>query len=84
MFARNLLFSGRRFFPLLNFYSNVIKTFTGKTETGYKFKTPDLKMRNIKPISPPGLNIEIPSRYFNYFRGLESRKILYPNRRRLW
>ena len=65
MFSRSFIFLTRRIFPSLNFYSNAIKSFTGKTETGYKFKTPDLKMRNIKPIPPPGLNLEIPSKFFS-------------------
>lgn len=36
--------------------------FTGKTETGWKFTTPTLKMKSITPIyPPPGMNLEIPS-----------------------
>lgn len=36
--------------------------FTGKTESGFKFKTPRLRMRNVNPIyPPPGLNLQIPS-----------------------
>ncbi len=61
MLNRNFLFLRRTIFPPFSFYSNLFKTFTGKTETGYKFKTPKLKMNNIKPIPPPGLNLELPS-----------------------
>ena len=33
----------------------------GKTESGYKYKTPKLRMRCIQPIyPPPGLNLQIP------------------------
>lgn len=34
--------------------------FTGKTETGWKFTTPTLKMISCKPVPPPGFNITIP------------------------
>lgn len=37
------------------------RTFTGKTESGFKFKTPKMRMRVVKPIfPPPGLNLQIP------------------------
>lgn len=43
---------------LINIFS---KSFTGPTETGYKFTTPLMRMKNIKPIfPPPGLNLNIP------------------------
>ncbi len=49
-----------------NFYSNVYKYFTGKTETGWKFTTPIIKMKSVKPIYPaPGDNIQIPGKYFD-------------------
>ena len=35
--------------------------FTGKTESGFKFKTPKLRMRVVRPIPPPGLDLKIPS-----------------------
>ena len=34
--------------------------FTGKTESGFKFKTPKLRMRVVRPIDPPGLNLKVP------------------------
>ena len=34
--------------------------FTGKTESGHKFKTPKLRMRKVKPIPPPGEDLKIP------------------------
>jgi len=34
--------------------------FTGKTESGFKFKTPKLRMKVVRPIPPPGLNLSIP------------------------
>jgi hypothetical protein len=35
--------------------------FTGKTESGFKFKTPKLRMRVVRPISPPGLDLKPPA-----------------------
>ncbi len=38
-----------------------MRTFTGKTESGFKFKTPQMRMRVVRPIfPPPGLNLKIP------------------------
>ena len=38
-----------------------LRNFTGKTESGFKFKTPKLRMRVVRPIfPPPGLNLKIP------------------------
>ena len=34
--------------------------FTGKTESGFKYKTPQLRMRVVRPITPPGLDLRIP------------------------
>ena len=35
--------------------------FTGKTESGHKFKTPKLRMKCVVPIyPPPGLSLKIP------------------------
>ena len=35
--------------------------FTGKTESGHKFKTPKMKMRCVRPIfPPPGMNLVYP------------------------
>ena len=34
--------------------------FTGKTESGFKFKTPKMRMRVVRPIAPPGLDLKIP------------------------
>ncbi len=34
--------------------------FTGKTESGFKFKTPKLRMRVVRPITPPGLDLRVP------------------------
>ena len=34
--------------------------FTGKTEDGFKFKTPKMRMRRVNPIAPPGLDLKIP------------------------
>ena len=31
--------------------------FIGKTEDGKKFRTPALKLRCVRPIPPPGLNL---------------------------
>jgi hypothetical protein len=50
-------------FQSLQFYFNIVKYFTGKTETGFKFTTPKMRMKSVKPIfPPPGENLQIPSR----------------------
>ena len=42
-------------------YFNTLRTFTGKTESGFRFKTPKMKMRHVNPIfPPPGKNLQIP------------------------
>jgi hypothetical protein len=57
----------------LGFYYNPIKFFTGKTETGWKFTTPTLRMKTVKPIfPPPGDNLEIPSIFKLIFLRLAS------------
>ena len=39
-----------------------VRCFTGKTEDGHKWRTPKLRMRKVKRISPPpGLNLQIPA-----------------------
>ena len=44
--------------PLL---TTPLRCFTGKTESGFKFKTPKMRMRVVNPIfPPPGLNLQIP------------------------
>ena len=43
------------------FIQTTTKHFTGKTETGFKFTTPKLKMRSITPVHPaPGYNLKLP------------------------
>ena len=38
-----------------------VRCFTGKTESGFKFKTPKMRMRVVHPVyPPPGLNLQIP------------------------
>jgi hypothetical protein len=50
-------------FQSFQFYLNIVKHFTGKTETGFKFTTPKMLMKSVKPIfPPPGENLQIPSR----------------------
>jgi hypothetical protein len=44
-----------------NFFKLQFFNFTGITETGYKFTTPLMRMRNIKPIAPPGLDLKAPA-----------------------
>ena len=35
-----------------------VRSFTGKTESGFKFKTPKMRMRVVQPVfPPPGLNL---------------------------
>jgi hypothetical protein len=47
-----------------NFYKLKVNFFTGKTQTGWKFTTPLIKMKSINPIfPPPGFNLEIPSKF---------------------
>ena len=41
--------------------TSLARMFTGKTETGYKFTTPKLRMRAVNPIyPPPGLSLRPP------------------------
>ena len=41
--------------------SHPARSFTGKTESGFKFKTPKMRMLSVKPVyPPPGLNLRIP------------------------
>jgi len=45
------------------FYKFNIKSFTGKTETGWKFTTPKMRMKKVRPIfPPPGMNLELPGK----------------------
>ena len=37
-----------------------MRSFTGKTEDGFKYRTPKLRMRKVKRIAPPGENLKIP------------------------
>ena len=39
-----------------------LKNFTGKTETGWKFTTPIMKMKSCKPVPPPGESLVIPGK----------------------
>lgn len=46
-------------------YSLSYKAFTGKTETGWKYTTPLMKMKSCKlTIPPPGDNLQIPGIIF--------------------
>lgn len=39
-----------------------VRSFTGKTESGFKFKTPKMRMRVVNPVfPPPGLNLQVPA-----------------------
>ena len=39
-----------------------IRSFTGKTESGFKFRTPKMRMRVVNPVfPPPGLNLQVPA-----------------------
>jgi hypothetical protein len=51
------------------FYRLLLKPFTGKTETGWKFTTPTMRMKRVTPIyPPPGYNLELPSKKENNYR----------------
>lgn len=65
MFAKTKLFQSLNTNKL---FQLTIKNFTGKTETGWKFTTPIMKMKSCKPIPPPGDNLEIPSKKFFLFK----------------
>jgi hypothetical protein len=39
------------------------KYFTGKTETGWKYTTPLMKMKSCKLIPPPGDSLVLPGKY---------------------
>ena len=43
-----------------NFYFSQARTFTGKTESAFKYKTPKMKMKVVRPISAPGLALKVP------------------------
>jgi hypothetical protein len=48
-------------FKQVNFYKYTLRNFTGKTETGFKFTTPKMRMKSVQPIfPPPGDNLQIP------------------------
>ena len=39
-----------------------MRGFTGKTESGYKFKSPQMRMKVVRAVfPPPGLNLQIPN-----------------------
>ena len=52
----------RRFLlPQAPIFYSPLRYFTGKTESGFKFKTPKMRMRVVNPVSPPpGLDLKIP------------------------
>lgn len=57
-------FTKTNIFSIRMFYNTSFKLFTGKTETGWKFTTPTMKMKSITPLpEPPGDNLELPSIY---------------------
>ena len=37
-----------------------MRTFTGKTEDGQKWRTPKLRLRKVKKVPAPGNNLKIP------------------------
>lgn len=61
---RNLLSKSKLNSKIL--YSIKFNNFTGKTQTGWKFTTPTLRMKCVRPIyPPPGMNLEVPSKFFS-------------------
>ncbi len=47
----------------MNLHKYTIRSFTGKTETGFKFTTPKMKLKSVTPIfPPPGDNLQIPGK----------------------
>ena len=38
-----------------------VRTFTGKTEDGFKYRTPKLRLRKVKRVPAPGLDLKIPA-----------------------
>lgn len=58
MFANKLI---QRFNSNKLFFTS-LKNFTGKTETGWKFTTPLMKMKSCKPIPPPGDSLVLPGK----------------------
>ena len=55
LFKQTLL--ARRAWPLTTLQC---MQFTGKTESGFKFKTPKLRMRTVRPVPAPGDDLKIP------------------------
>jgi len=48
-------------------YKNAIKNFTGKTETGFRFSVPKMRMKKVKPIyPPPGMDLALPSKFSSF------------------
>ena len=37
-----------------------MRSFTGKTEDGFKYRTPKLRLRKVKRVPAPGFNLKIP------------------------
>lgn len=57
------MFAKTKLFQRLNtnkLFQLTLKNFTGKTETGWKFTTPTMKMKSCRPVPPPGDNLVIP------------------------
>ena len=58
---RNLFLRSSNLYNHTPLVSTTVRSFTGKTESGYKFKTPKMRMLSVTPIyPPPGLNLQIP------------------------
>jgi hypothetical protein len=58
---QNLFKFSNSLHKIFKYNSIPVKFFTGKTETGWKYTTPTMRMKSIKPIfPPPGDNLVIP------------------------
>ena len=55
---QNRFFQGNTNMLLMT--SMQMRGFTGKTEDGFKWRTPKLRLRKVKRIPPPGMNLKIP------------------------
>ena len=57
--AFGMMLSVRQPTPFL-FNAMQVRCFTGKTEDGFKWRTPKLRLRAVKRVPPPGDNLKIP------------------------
>ena len=59
MFQKHQLYFGLASTTLVPYQTRL---FTGKTESGFRYKTPTMRMRRVNRITPaPGMNLQLPT-----------------------